>query len=154
LKKCKQAGKRIKPACLLAMPTTQSNGTKPQHKAFRRPILEILEDLKKPVDKRFIKTKVLKGNQIHYISWYTLTRLLDYHAPGWDWKITTSFDGSRVCVMGELTVKAFEGDFTRSATGNEFSEVEHFGDTYSNAEAMAFRRACARFGLGLALWEK
>ena len=71
---------------------TTTNGSKPQHKEFRRPILEILDDLKKPVDKRFI--------------------------------------------------------------GNEFAEVEHFGDAYSNAEAMAFRRACARFGLGLALWEK
>lgn len=130
------------------------NGSKPHHKDFRRPILEILEDLKKPVHNRFIKTKVLKGNDIAYIPWYTLTRLMDYYAPGWDWKVTVTFDGNRVCVMGELTVKAIEGDFTRSATGNEFAEVEHFGDAYSNAEAMAFRRACARFGLGLALWEK
>lgn len=113
-----------------------NNGTKPQ------------------LEQRFIKTKFLKGSPIEFLSWYTLTRLMDYYAPGWDWKITTSFDGNRVCVMGELTVKAAEGDFTRSATGNEFSEVEHFGDAYSNAEAMAFRRACARFGLGLALWEK
>lgn len=131
-----------------------TNGTKPQHKEFRRPILEILEDLKKPVENRFIKTKTIKGNRIDYISWYTLTRLLDYYTPGWDWKITTSFDGNRVCVMGELTIKALEGDFTRSATGNEDSDLDSYGDPYSNAEAMAFRRACARFGLGLALWEK
>jgi hypothetical protein len=34
------------------------NKQKPQHKGFRRPILEILEDLKKPVEKRFIKFKI------------------------------------------------------------------------------------------------
>ena len=135
-------------------PQTATNSTKPQHKGFRRPNHEIITELKKPVDRRFIKTKTLKGNKIDFIPWYTLTRLMDYFAPGWDWKVTTSFDGHRVCVMGQLTVKAAEGDFTRSATGNEFSEVEHFGDPYSNAEAQAFRRACGRFGLGLALWEK
>ena len=135
-------------------PQTATKETKPQHKGFRRPILEILSDLKKPLDRRFIKTKTLKGNKIDFIPWYTLTRLMDYFAPGWDWKVTTSFDGNRVCVMGQLTLKAAEGDFTRSATGNEFSEVEHFGDPYSNAEAQAFRRACGRFGLGLALWEQ
>ena len=52
--------------------------------------------------------------------------------------------------MGELTIKAAEGDFTRSATGNELSEVEHFGSSYTNAEAQAFRRCYGRFGLGLA----
>ena len=134
--------------------TASPNDHKPQHKGFRRPILEILSDLKKPVDRRFIKTKTIKGTRIDYIPWMTLTRLMDYHAPGWDWRITTSFDGQRVCVMGELTIKAAEGDFTRSATGDELSEVEHFGSSYTNAEAQAFRRACGRFGLGLALWEK
>ena len=67
------------------------------HKEFRRPILDILEDLKKPVHPRFIKHKVIKGQKIEYIPWHTLTRLLDYYAPGWSWKITTSFDSNRVC---------------------------------------------------------
>ena len=124
------------------------------HLEFRRPILEILEDLKKPIPQRFIKDKTIKGNKIAYVPWHTLTRLLDYFCPAWDWEITTSFDGTQVCVMGRLTIKAAEGDFTRSAVGDEFSEVEHFGSSYTNAEAQAFRRACGRFGLGLHLWEK
>ena len=124
------------------------------HKEFRRPILDILEDLKKPVHPRFIKHKVIKGQKIEYIPWHTLTRLLDYYAPGWSWKITTSFDSNRVCVMGELTIKAAEEDCTRSAVGDEFNQVEHYGSSYTNAEAQSFRRCCGRFGLGLALWEK
>ncbi len=31
------------------------------HKEFRRPLLEILEDLRQPIPKRFIKTKTIKG---------------------------------------------------------------------------------------------
>jgi hypothetical protein len=126
----------------------------PKSKGFRRSILEILEDLQKPIPARFIKTKVLKGNKIQYVPWYTLNRLLDYYCPGWDWEVQSHSDGNRVCVEGRLTLKASEGDFTRSATGNEDSEVESFGDAYSNSEAMSFRRCCAKFGLGLALWEK
>ena len=89
------------------------------HKQFRRPILDILEDLKQPVAKRFIKYKSIKGNRIEFISWYTLTRLLDYHAPGWDFQVDTTFDGRKVAVVGKLTIKAAEGDFTRCATGNQ-----------------------------------
>lgn len=77
---------------------------------------------------------------------------MDFYAPGWEFTVNTSFDGSKVCVVGSLTIKAKEGDFTRSATGNESSDLEAYGDPYSNAEAQAFRRACARWGLGLHLW--
>ena len=124
------------------------------HKEFRRPILSILSDLRKPIPPRFIKYKTIKGQKIAYVPWFTLTRLLDYFCPAWDWEISTNFDGHQVCVMGKLTLKAAEGEFTRSAVGDEFSEVEHFGSSYTNAEAQAFRRACGRFGLGLALWEQ
>ncbi len=126
----------------------------PNHKEFRRPLLDILEDLKKPVHKRFVKYKTIKGNRIEYISWYTLTRLLDYYTPGWDFIVDTTFDGKKVAVIGRLTIKAAEGDFTRCATGNENSDLESWGDPYSNSEAQAFKRCCARFGLGLHLWEK
>ncbi len=145
------------------MQKVNSNGNQAQkaaqvvhsnHKEFRRPIIDILEDLKRPVAKRFIKYKSIKGNRIEFISWYTLTRLLDYHAPGWDFQVDTSFDGRKVAVVGKLTIKAAEGDFTRCATGNENSDLDSWGDPYSNAEAQAFRRCCARFGLGLHLWEK
>ncbi|MDJ0717027.1 MAG: hypothetical protein QNJ54_22890 [Prochloraceae cyanobacterium] len=177
--------------------TLQNNGIDlakkhPNHKEFRRPLLDILEDLKKPVAKRFVKYKTIKGNRIEFISWYTLTRLLDYYTPGlqcfyfyrgnpfsynyvssqityryirvpsikidsfvgWDFIVETTFDGKKVAVIGKLTIKAAEGDFTRCATGNENSDLESWGDPYINSEAQAFKRCCARFGLGLHLWEK
>ena len=121
-------------------------------KDFRRPIIEILTDLRKPISPRFIKTKSINGRKIKFVSWYELNRLMDYFAPGFEFSATTSFDGTKVCVVGQLTIKASEGDFTRSATGNENSNLEAYGDPYSNAEAQAFRRCCARWGLGLHLW--
>ncbi|GAC1456863.1 MAG: hypothetical protein NVS2B14_00120 [Chamaesiphon sp.] len=133
---------------------SQNIESQPKAKEFRRPILDILADLEKPVPARFIKVKVLKGNKIPFIPWHSLVRLLDYYAPGFDWEVIAHCDGNRVCVEGKLTIKAAEGDFSRAALGNEHSEVDSYGDPYSNAEAQAFRRACGKFKLGLHLWEK
>jgi hypothetical protein len=121
-------------------------------KEFRRPLIEIMSDLRKPINPRFIKSKYIKGNKISFVSWYELNKLMDFYCPGWEFGITTSYDGTKVCVVGSLTIKAQEGDFTRSATGNENSDLDAYGDPYSNAEAQAFRRSCARWGLGLHLW--
>lgn len=121
-------------------------------KEFRRPLIEIMTDLRKPIAPRFFKYKMAGNKKITYVSWHQLNKLMDYFTPGWEWQITTSFDDKKVCVVGALTIKAQEGDFTRSATGNENSDVDAYGDPYSNAEAQAFRRACAKWGLGLHLW--
>jgi hypothetical protein len=123
-------------------------------KGFRRSILEILTDFQHPIPDRFIKTKTLKGNKIRYVPWHCYIRLLEYYAPGFDWEVRTHVAGDRTVVEGRLTIRAMEGDFTREATGTEDNEVDSYGDPSSNAEAMALRRCCAKFGLGLHLWEK
>ncbi|WLT40311.1 hypothetical protein NON20_24525 (plasmid) [Synechocystis sp. B12] len=38
---------------------------------------------------------------------------------------------------------------TRQATGTEDIDCNSYGDPSSNAEAMALRRCCAKFGLGV-----
>jgi hypothetical protein len=62
--------------------------------------------------------------------------------------------GDRTVIEGSLTIHGSDGSLTREATGNEGSDVDGYGDPSSNAEAMALRRCCAKFGLGLSLWEK
>ena len=52
-----------------------------------------------------------------------------------------------------ITIHAREGAFYRDETGLERLDVDSYGDPQSNAESMAFRRAAARFGLGLHLYE-
>lgn len=123
-------------------------------KGFRRSILEILADFKEPIPARFIKTKTLKGQRIEFVSWYSYIKLLDYYAPGFGWEVRTKQVGDRTVVEGRLTILALEGDFVREATGQEDSDTDSWGDPSSNAESMALRRACAKFGLGLHLWEK
>ena len=122
------------------------------YKEFRRPIVKILEDLSKPIPQRFIKYKLIKGNRIEFVRWTDLARLMDYFAPGYEWRISTNFDGTQVCVHGELTLHTAEGSFTRSAVGDEHSGIDSYGSSFTNAEAQAFRRACGRWGLGLHLW--
>lgn len=123
-------------------------------KGFKRSILEILKDFQQPIPKRFIKTKTLKGQRIEFVSWYSYIKLLEYYAPGFNWQVRTHYHGERTVVEGRLTIKAMEGNFVREATGTEDNEIDNWGDPSSNAEAMALRRCCAKFGLGLHLWEK
>jgi hypothetical protein len=57
------------------------------HKGFRRPILDILEDLAKPIPARFIKKKpvfsrqngkLVKTGEVDYVSWSIYIKLLDF----------------------------------------------------------------------------
>jgi hypothetical protein len=130
---------------------------------FRRSIIDILEDFSKPIPARFLKKKpvfsrrngrLVKSGEVDYISWSTYIRLLEFYAPGYNWEIRVQYLGDRTVIEGKLTIKAEEGDFIREATGQEENEVDSFGDPVSNAESSALRRCCAKFGLGLSLWEK
>jgi hypothetical protein len=131
-------------------------------KGYRRPILEILADLQKLIPKRFIKSKTLKGQCIDFVSWYSYIRLLEFYAPGFSWQVCTHYSGDslrpafgyRTVIEGRLTLPAAEGNFIREATGTEDNEIDSWSDPSSNAEAMVLRRCCAKFGLGLHLWEK
>lgn len=121
---------------------------------------EVLAKLSEPVPESFISSKSVfqKGKSsgsVKYIAWPALIRLLDSRAElMWDWKIRTIWAGDRFVVEGSLTIHACDGSITREATGTEMSDVDSYGDPTSNAEAMALRRCCAKFGVGLNLWEK
>jgi hypothetical protein len=124
---------------------------------FRRPIEEILEEFKKPIPSELLKVKPTyskgrKSGEVQYVPWYVLISLLEEITPAFDWEIRSQHFGDRTVVEGRLTIRAAEGDFVREATGQEESDCDGFGDPTSNAEAMALRRCCAKFGLGLALW--
>jgi hypothetical protein len=118
-------------------------------------LAEILTDLAKPVPKRFLAQRKQGGQNLTYIPWHHVNRLLDYFAPGWEVELTKIVCTSdRVFVTYCLTLHAAEGVFSREATGTELLNCSSYGDPTSNAESMAFRRAAARFGLGLGLYQK
>lgn len=97
-----------------------------------------------------------QGNAtLQYIPWHTANKILDKYAPGWTWEVrqlTTTVD--RLFLVGRLTLHTSEGNVYREATGTEILACGSYGDPSSNAESMAFRRAAAKFGLGLYLYDK
>ncbi len=128
---------------------------KPQRLPYARPLHEILNDLAKPVPQRFLATRKQGKTELTYIPWHDVNRLLDYFAPGWSGEVTKIITtNERVFVVYRLTIHAEEGQFSREATGTELMNCSSYGDPTSNAESMAFRRAAARFGLGLGLYQK
>jgi hypothetical protein len=133
----------------------QANGLK----RFARPLAEIMADLSKPIERRHLKTKqVGKGDrqrEVTYVPWYNAIRYLDHYAPGWSYRIANIAQiGKSVVVVAEISIVAAEGVITRQATGIEDDEVSGYGDPSSNAESMALRRAAAKFGLGLYLYDR
>ena len=127
------------------------NGTAGQPK---RPLDDILDDLKRPIKARHLKTKPRDGQELTFCPWYKTLQYLDFYTNGhWSKHVEIDHTAERVFVTCELTIYAQEGPVTRTATGTESLDVDSYGDPSSNAESMAFRRACANFGLGLHLYE-
>lgn len=120
-----------------------------------RSIRDIIKDLSKPVAKRHLRTRKQSGKDITYISWYDAVKYLDHYAPGWCYEVRSldSVAGKLILTI-RLSVPCMEGIVYREATGQEEEETSSYGDSSSNAESMALRRAAAKFGLGLYLYEK
>lgn len=118
-------------------------------------INEILKNLRRPIAPQFISQKTLKGNRIDYVAWYDLCDLLDDLCDSWEWEIKDVQQvGENLTLIGSLTIHGEDKSVTRMATGIEELTCSSYGDPSSNAEAMALRRACAKFGLGRDLWRK
>jgi hypothetical protein len=121
---------------------------------YRRPLAEILCDLRKEIPAGLLKTKTLKGNNITYIPWHKVVDILDWFAPGWTEEIRSiNGTGKQTIVVMRLTIPAAEGDVFREASGIEEDEVSGYGDTSSNASAMALRRCAAMFGVAKYLYK-
>ena len=117
-----------------------------------RPLAAIIADLSQEFPKAEA-TRRQGGQLIRFIPWQIANKLLDRYAPGWSGKITATWNSqARIFLVYEITIPTADGFVTRSATGTELLNCGSYGDPSSNAESMAFRRAAARFGLGLYLY--
>jgi hypothetical protein len=124
---------------------------------YARPIAEIIADLRKPIEARHLKTKPAnrQGDMITFIEWHTAVKYLEHYAPGWSYHVkSVGIVGNLVAVIASISIPAAEGVVTREATGCEEVDSTSYGDACSNAEAMALKRAAAKFGLCLYLYEK
>lgn len=124
-----------------------------------RPISDVVKDLSKPIKARHLRQKTRGGMRLDFIPWYNAIKYLDLYAPGWSYKVNQVCWNAqgRLVLTVTLSIPALEGIISRDATGTEEEPEEGermYGDPSSNAESMALRRAAAKFGLGLYLYNK
>lgn len=129
---------------------------------YARPIAEIINDLRIKIPPTMFKKLPGKksksggtGAAIDYIPWYNAVKVLDKFAPGWSGHVVKAEETlKRAVVVYRITLPCAEGMVSREATGYEDIEGVEYGDPFSNAESMAFRRAAAKFGLALHMYER
>ncbi|GMH17351.1 hypothetical protein Nepgr_019192 [Nepenthes gracilis] len=122
-----------------------------------RPLSEVLKQLNKRVPDSLVKVRQEDGFPVKYVPWHIVNRIMNLHAPEWSGEvrsITYSADGKSVSVVYRVTLYGTDAEIFRESTGTASVEDTGFGDPVQKAEAMAFRRACARFGLGLHLYHE
>jgi hypothetical protein len=119
-----------------------------------RTITDIINDLSKPIPTRLLRTKTVGGQKIRFLPWYTAIKFLDLYAPGWSYEIRhVTGIGGKLIVVSRISIPCAEGVVYREATGQEDENVSGWGDSSSNAESMSLRRAAAKFGLALHLYD-
>lgn len=120
-----------------------------------RSIREITKDLSKPIAQKHLRKRRQGGKEITYLAWHDAVKYLDHYAPGWCYEIRhmDSIAG-KVILTVRVSIPSIEGITYREATGQESEDLDSYGDSTSNAESMALRRAAAKFGLGLALYDQ
>ena len=116
----------------------------------------ILADLSKPIPARLLKSKKMGGNAITFCPWHRVVKVLDFYTAGrWDYEVVDKLITSdKFMITVRITIHGSDRSAFRDGTGIEDLQVKGFGDSQSNAESMALRRAAAKFGLGLGLYEK
>jgi hypothetical protein len=129
----------------------QTVETKPETRSIR----EIVKDLSKPIAQKHLRKRRQGGKEILYLAWHDAVKYLDHYAAGWCYEIR-SIDsiGGKLILTIRLSIPSLEGIVFREATGQEDEELESYGNSSSNAESMALRRAAAKFGLGLYLYDQ
>lgn len=125
------------------------------HEKGLRSIRDIVKDLTKPVAKRHLRTRKQGGKELTYIAWHDAVKYLDHYAPGWCYEVRSMNSvGGKLIMVIRLSILCAEGIVYREATGQEDENTDSWGDSSSNAESMALRRAAAKFGLGLYLYDQ
>ena len=114
-------------------------------------ISQIIYELSQPLPSSDIKTLKRGGTTISYIPHYIVKRRLNEVCPDWSGEVRQVLNVSgKVAVVYRLAISGV----SREAIGYEDDIENLYGDPFSNAEAMAFKRAAAWFGLGLYLYDK
>ena len=92
-----------------------------------------------------------------YVAWYQYAQRLLLQHPGYSWRVTSVMFANDVwAVAGELDLSTVQ----RTEVGNMAVEGRNVyaavgeADTPTSAESNAFKRACAKAGIGLHLYDE
>jgi hypothetical protein len=137
---------------------------------MQKTIAEILAALAQPIPASLKQNKKKGGATFTYVAWYDLADLLDERAPGWEYRIEPQAyphhwvqtknnkeierHGLMAVAKSTLTIHGSDGSLTREAIAYQDPEEAYIGDELTNVEASAFRRNCAKLGLGRDMWRK
>jgi hypothetical protein len=120
-----------------------------------RSITDIIADLSKPVNPQRLCKRQQGRRELTYIPWFQAIRYLDRYAPGWRYEIRSVAQvGDNLVMTVRITVPCAEGEVWREASALEPIKGTGYGDCAVNAESAALRRAAAKFGLCLGLYDK
>jgi hypothetical protein len=120
-----------------------------------RSITEIIADLKRPVAQKHLRTRKQGGKTLTYVAWFDAVRYLDHYAPGWSYEIRAVYQtGDNLVMTVRISIPCAEGIVYREASALEPLNGTGYGDAATNAESAALRRAAAKFGLALYLYDK
>ena len=121
-----------------------------------RSIRAIIADLSRPVNPKRLKQRTQGNRQLDYLPWYEAVRYLDHYAPGWSSEIRSINQiGENLVMVVRINIPATEGVIYREASALEkIEDPKRYGDAATNAESAALRRAAAKFGLCLGLYDK
>jgi Rad52/22 family double-strand break repair protein len=132
-----------------------TNATQLEPVTGPRSITAIIADLSRPVNPQRLKQRQQGGRTLDYLPWYQAVRYLDKYAVGWRYEIrSVNQVGDNLVMTVRITVRCAEGEVWREASALEPIKGTGFGDCAVNAESAALRRAAAKFGLCLSLYDK
>ena len=133
----------------------ETNDGAEKSKSELRSIRDITKDLSKPIAQKHLRKRRQGGKEIIYLAWHDAVKYLDHFAPGWCYEIRSidSVSGKLIMIV-RLSIPSLEGVVYREATGQEDEDLETYGNSSSNSESMALRRAASKFGLGLYLYDQ
>lgn len=134
---------------------TNATELQPEPTNGPRPIAAIIADLSRPVNPQRLKQRTQGGKTLTYCPWYQCVRILDHFAPGWSYEVRSiSTVGENLVMTVRISVPCAEGIVYREASALEPIKGTGFGDCAVNGESAALRRAAAKLGLGLYLYDK
>ena len=113
---------------------------------------ELRDTLNRPTDPTLVRRRRQGTIEVDYLEWFAVNRILDAHCPGWSGEAVVTTVGDTVIVTYTIRIPTAEGVVSRSATGSE--KLGSGFDPVASAEQQAFKRAAARFGIGLDLYDK